>query len=664
MSAITVIYNLDGRPARRADAERMLERLRHRGDDGEGVWLGGDIALGHRMRYVTPESLVERLPMRDAESSAVITCDARIDNRAELIAQLSFSNKPVGEITDAEIILKAFEKWGEDCPAHLIGDFVFAVWDARRKKLFCARDPLGVKHFYYYHEPHKLFVLASEIKALLALDNVPCDLDEESVGDFLVINSEDKESTFYKNIKRLPATHALVVSRDDFRIRRYWQPSPSEIRLKNNAEYQEAFREKFNEAVACRLRSAYPVGSMLSGGLDSSAVVCSASNYLKANGRAPLKTFSAVFPTVAKIDSRIDELRYMQSVIEKSGCEPHFVNADDANPLQDIRKIMWHADHPIGHLNVYMDWEIYRAAQNQGVKVLLSGTDGDSTVSYGYEDFEQFVRRGNYVRLFKEALALKKNMPIRLHTLKRSIWHRGFRRAIPPTLLKTWRALNRRRPEDYAASPVMHPLHFNAVNPRFKAARDLENRIVKFTELNYPTDAAAAENHWNGLTGGLFSNMLEQLEKISAAFGIEARHPFFDRRLIEFCIGLPPGQRLYRGWTRSIFRFAMDGILPPDVQWRADKANIGAHIKINLLKYGSADLEKAINLDSRKLEKYVDTEAVRAAYGSYKSEPNCKDSEALLVLTNVYLSNWLEQTGFADSRPGQQPKSEKQLQVA
>lgn len=646
MSAIAVIYNLDGRPAASDEMQTILHTLAHRGDDDHGLWQDGNIALGHRMRWTTPESLHERLPFRLAETSSVITCDARIDNRDDLISQLAFS-KPTDEITDSEIILRAYEKWGEDCLPKLLGDFVFAIWDARQGKLFCARDPLGIKHFYYYYQPGKLFALASEIKALIRIDNIPCELDEECLADYLVINTENKESTFYKNIRRLPATHALVVDAQGLRTWKYWRPGSGEIKLRNNAEYHEAFREKFAQAVECRLRSAYPIGSTLSGGLDSSAVVCVASQLLRDADRPPLQTFSGIFPTISQIDPRIDEMRFMKSVIEKTGCVAHFVDADNMNPLHDLDSIVSHTDQPMGHLNVFLASELYKAAERQKVRVLLSGHDGDCTVSYGYEDFELFARRGRYIRLLKEAIALNKNMPRAHHSLKRLVWEQGIKPTVPQPFVNTWRTLRGRKPADDTGPRILFPLHFDSVNDEFKERLSLRDRIARYEKLSYPDGASRIDHHWSVLTNGTFAGMHEQSEKLAAARGIEQRHPFFDRRLIEFCIALPPGQRLYRGWTRSIFRFAMQGILPPDVQWRNNKAILGASIKVNLFKYRSKDLEKIEQQNVERLAKYINVKKLRAAYKSCVSNSKVKESEAMLVLTSVYLLNWLEQLDMA-----------------
>jgi asparagine synthase (glutamine-hydrolysing) len=648
MSAITVIYNLNKRPVERSDKQIVLDGLDHRGGDDQGMWIDGYVGLGHQMRWTTPESLHEKLPLKSPESLSVITCDARIDNRDELIGQLSFSNKPVDEITDSEIILKAYDQWGEDCLPRLIGDFVFAIWNERERKLFCARDPLGIKHFYYLYKPGELFALASEIKALLKIGNVPCELDEEGLADYLVINTEDKEITFYKHIKRLPHSQALSVSENGLRIWEYWRPKSKEIKLRNNIEYQEVFREKLAGAVECRVRSAFPIGSTLSGGLDSSAVVCLASRHLKDKGMPPLHTFSGVFPTVSKLDPRIDEIQYMQSVINRAGCQPHFVNADNVSPLHNMEKIISHADHPVGYVNLYMVSEIYKAAQRENVRILLTGHDGDCTVSYGYEDFELLARRGRYFRLVREALALKKNMPSTAHTLKRLAWHQGIKPTIPSPLINIWRTLRRRKSEDYTDSSINFPLHLDSVNQDFRKRHELKERIIRYQKSSYPDGLSGNQYHWRVLTNGLTAIMLELNENLSAAFGIEQRHPFYDRRLVEFCINLPPGQRLYKGWTRSIFRFAMQDILPPDVQWRTNKANLGAHVKINLFKYKSAAMEIFSKQSLKKLEKYIDIEKLRNAYRSCLSKPNKKDAEVMLLLTSVYLLNWLEQSGFAN----------------
>jgi asparagine synthase (glutamine-hydrolysing) len=211
MSAIIGIFYLDGQPVTEAELNKMLESLAHRGSDGCGIWKDGATGLGHRMLWTTPESLHEQLPLVDRTGKLAIIADARIDNRDELIKLLGFTDRPSQQISDSQLILSAYEKWGEQCVGKLLGDFVFAIWDARKRSLFCGRDPLGIKHFYYYYLPGRAFVFASEIKGLLCLPFVPRQLDELSIAYHLLPVYDDKSSTFYQGILRLPASSASAV---------------------------------------------------------------------------------------------------------------------------------------------------------------------------------------------------------------------------------------------------------------------------------------------------------------------------------------------------------------------------------------------------------------------------------------------------------------------
>ena len=211
MSGIAGVYYLDGRTVDSADLERMVDILAHRGPDGAAVWCEGSAGLGHRMLHTTPESLHEELPLVSAYGDLALTADARIDNRGELLSALRI-DRPHEEVCDSELIIEAYKKWGERCPERLLGDFAFAIWDGRNRRLFCARDHMGVKPFYYYRS-YRLFAFASEIKALLCLPDVPHKLNEVQIADYLLDNYyEDKAVTFYEGILRLPPAHVTSVS--------------------------------------------------------------------------------------------------------------------------------------------------------------------------------------------------------------------------------------------------------------------------------------------------------------------------------------------------------------------------------------------------------------------------------------------------------------------
>src|SRR3989449_1054025 len=339
MSGIAGLWRLGGQPVEPAELESMTARLAHRGPDGTGAWREGPVALGHGMLHTTPESLREQQPLVGTRGDLVLAADARIDNRGELCSLLPAPS----DATDADLILAAYERWDETCPEHLLGDFAFAIWDAREQRLFCARDHFGVKPFYYHHRLGRLFAFASEIKGLLALPDVPRRLNETRVADYLVPLLEDKEITFYEEIVRLPPAHWMTVDREGIRRQEYWSLDPErEIRLGSDDEYAAAFREIFTEAVRCRLRSAFPVGSMLSGGLDSSSIVCVARELLAQGGCPRPHTFSAVFDDVPECDER----RYIETVLSGGGVEPHLIRGDKVNPVERLEQDLVQQDEP------------------------------------------------------------------------------------------------------------------------------------------------------------------------------------------------------------------------------------------------------------------------------------------------------------------------------
>ncbi len=217
MSGIVGMYCLDGRSVDQKDLRRMVDKIAHRGPDGSDIWCNGSVGLGHRMLWTTPESLKEKLPLVHRSGKLVITADARIDNREELIKALNLTDKKPEDITDSELILYSYEKWEENCPEKLIGDFAFAIWDGFKRKLFCVRDHMGVKPFYYY-KSDKIFIFASEIKTLLCLKEVPQKLNELMVAFYLARIFKDNTITFYHDIVRLPAANSINVSKDNLQL--------------------------------------------------------------------------------------------------------------------------------------------------------------------------------------------------------------------------------------------------------------------------------------------------------------------------------------------------------------------------------------------------------------------------------------------------------------
>ena len=415
MSGISGIYRINQHPIDPRNIHNMLGTLSHRGPDGSDIWCEGAIGLGHCMLLTTPESLTEQLPL--VERELVITADARIDNREELLLALGRSKDLVEPISDSQIILASYEKWGEKCVSKLVGAFAFAIWDKAHQKLFCARDHMGIKPFYYFYQPDSFFAFASEIKALLCLSQVPKQLNEVRIGDYLALVIDDKITTSYKNILRLAPAHSMVFGSSLDPVlhpQSYWALDPNvEIRLNSDEEYCAEFRRIFTEAVRCRLRSAFPLGSQLSGGLDSSSVTCVAKDLLSSLGTDTLHTISVIFDDVSECDER----SFIQPVLEKGDLTPHYIYGDRSSPLSDIDTILPHEDEAYLGPNHFYPWIANRTAKELGLRVVLDGFDGDTTVSHGTARLTELAQLGQWPELIQEVKAIAQQHQVPSHRI-------------------------------------------------------------------------------------------------------------------------------------------------------------------------------------------------------------------------------------------------------
>ncbi|HET6567727.1 MAG TPA: lasso peptide isopeptide bond-forming cyclase, partial [Rhodothermales bacterium] len=579
----------------------------------------GPVGFGHCMLHTTAESLGEKLPCTDATGRFTITADARIDNREELLSLLRVS-RPAGSVSDSALILLAYERWGEACVEHLLGDFAFAIWDAQERRLFCARDHFGIRPFYYHHRAGRHFTFATEIKALLTQEGVPERLNEVRLADYLVGMREDAEITIYEEIWRLPPGHTLVVDGRGVEKRRYYEVRPAGDvgEAWTDEAYAERFRELFEEAVRCRLRSAFPVGSELSGGLDSSYVTCVARDVLAGEGRGPLHTISLVFDEVKECDERV----YIEEVVKQGGVVPHYAAGDAIGPLTAAEEIYETLDDGLVGNNFQLGWQMLRLAGRSGIRVLLDGIDGDYTVSHGALYFHELAasgRWGEFARMAHEAAARHKNADHK-HPLdlilsspdanfkafgidvlegyadrsqvisfmratvqvekhlgipKLKLFRRYWRRLVAPqVLLEKRRAVRRPKP---SGVPVW-------MNTAFSDRIGLQHRIeeMRASRGRAPLTVRGNQRHILNRPGLVLS--YEISSHMAAMSGLESRHPFMDKRLIEFCLALPGRQSLYGGWTRMVMRRAMQqGGVPDRIVWRAGKADLSPNFRHVLL---------------------------------------------------------------------------------
>jgi asparagine synthase (glutamine-hydrolysing) len=455
----------------------------------------------------------------------VLTADARIDNRQELIDALGPFPR-AADAPDSELILRAYQAWGVRCPEHLVGDFAFALWDPARRHLFCARDQLGVKPFYYHHRPGRFFIFASEIKGMLTLPVVPRVLNEARVADYLQWSLDDQEITFYAGIVRLPPAHTLLVTPERLSLRRYWSLDPHrEVRLASDDEYAEAFREIFSRAVRCRLRSASPVGSSLSGGLDSSSIVCTARSLLRQDGGSPLHTFSLTFDDLPECDER----PFIDAVLDGGDLIPHLIRGDRLSPLEDLDEYLKYEDQASWVFNMCLHWAMHRSAAEQRRAVLLDGLGGDEVVCHGIGRLPELVRSGRLAGA--GGFGDPAGPPLRAAA------DPDPEAAGHPAAPAAGRAQALgRQAGTTAARPATGP------PPGGRCARGAHRsgRADPPPGPRAPRRSGTSRGSHSGRAlAGINSAGFESIDPVAAAFSIEPRYPFYDRRLVEFCLALP-----------------------------------------------------------------------------------------------------------------------------
>ncbi len=621
MSGICGVLQLDGRPADAGTLAGMLERLARRGPEGSGVWADGPLALGHALLATTPEALTETMPFRHAPSGCVITGDIRIDNRDDLIAELGLDpgQRAIG---DGELVLQAYLEWGSDCPCRLLGDFAFAIWDAPRRRLLCARDQLGMRQLIWHHAPDKLFAFATDADALLAHQAIPARVNEARIADFLEdLEAYDLTSTFHHGLYRLPPAHALIVEAGAPRSWRYWEPEPpSPLRLGNDAAYAEAFRDVFEQAVRSRLRA--PPGklaAMLSGGMDSGSVTAVAARLLQQAGAPPLPTFSATSAAPDCVETRT--IRAAQTMAHLA---PHDIAIEDFPAYaDDLLRLSQASGEPFdGHMAMLR--AVYLAAHKAGFSVMLDGASGDSTLMA--DDMVAWhLRRGDIAGAWQEAVGAHRFWGAEMPPARTFV--AGARWVVVPPWLRELRrkagATGMQRRRDRAS--MVNPALARAVD--MPARRATHARHVALRLDGRCEDRRALVTHPYAVVAR------ERYDRIAAPLAIEPRDPFLDRRVLDFVLALPPDQIEHGGWPKIILRRAMAGLLPDAVRWRTGKEHVGWMFEEALAARWLA--ETGPKWDSG-LEKLVSPEWLTAAQSTRFDE--------LAVATRIslgYLQLWM-----------------------
>jgi len=542
----------------------MTTAMYRRGPDGIDHWRSGNVAFGQCMLRTTPESLEETQPLSSEDESLVLVMDGRVDNGEELRHALLGKGAVLRTRTDAELVLRAYEVWGEECADRIIGEFVFLVWDARHRRLFGSRDAAGARHFYYY-QGHRWLAFASEIKGLLALPQIRPTLNECRLLDYLVpeFDRDDEVNTFYAGIFRLPAGHAIRASAAGTGTWRYWQPeSVPSARVTSHAECAEALLTQIQVATKARLRAVGPVAAMLSGGLDSSMIVGLISGEFRASLTQPLTTVSLIR------DDR-DNCRdwpFIQEMLRDTWLDPVVITpALPSDRCDSFLNDAAQADEPFSPVHGFTDALVYEGARSHGCRIVLDGMAGDLLFLSPERSLSWIVQAKKY-SLLPDLLSAYRYHGIKNGRLK--IAWQMLRSMAPQPALNVYRAARDAARALGVARNDGSNLGLSLLRPAVRRqllARKATARVIGGPQNEY---ACGPHAHARNFTTGLLSFAHEVIGQPALAMGVEPRSPFSDRRVIECAVSLPAEAKLCAPRYKQLLRECAVGVLPESVRQR------------------------------------------------------------------------------------------------
>ena len=547
-----IVYKKDIPGNREAVLKSMLDSIAHRGPDDEGMYFDGPVALGHRRLSILDLSPAGHQPMKYKDW--FIVYNGEVYNYLELREELKRSGHTFTTGTDTEVILHAYEEWGEECLSRFNGMWAFVIYDRRKQTLFCSRDRFGVKPFYYYEDDEK-FLFASEIKAILAAGVKPSVnfrilLTYIAVG---YINFCDE--TFFRGIFQLLPGRKVCRDIADHHgsIEAYYDL----YKQFRQGVTIESFIECLENSVKLHLRSDVPIGTCLSGGLDSSVIAALASNLLKESDKQ--RSFGAV--TAVSEDKENEEASYAQEVVEQCCLDWHPVKPTYRDFSEHVEDCLMAQGEPVGGPSLFMQYWVMKNAKEAGFKVMLDGQGGDETL-LGYERyypsfFWNLLKRGKIRRLISEYALAARNSKLSLVTLTQ-----------------------------YTIYFLILPLRRYILGKR--AAFIYKEFLGSvFDVLGRPARAFLRLRDLQVSEIGEFqlSNLLMYEDRNSMAHSIEARVPFVEMNCIETAISLQPEEKIRNGFTKYPLRLLADKILPKSIAWRTNKIGFEAPTKLWLGKH-------------------------------------------------------------------------------
>lgn len=531
-----MIYEQSNTPIDPGVLERVMSRLSHRGPDGKDVKVNGHVAMGHWHFWTTPEEVNEHQPLEVENLPFTIVLDGRLDNRVELITELGLHKIDSDGFSDAALMLHAYDRWEEKCFTHFIGDYAVVIQDLHREKLVCARDALGERTLFYSLNGSRM-VIASEPWAVAAAGDAKIELNEKAVAYFFALQATEDGQTFFKDIFELLPAHVMVVSASGKSSQRYWESNPSNrIHRRNDVEYAEEYRTLLEESIHCRMRSINPIAVLMSGGLDSTSVVSLASRMVASKS---LTTISYVFDELSECDER----KYIEMMVKQCGIRSIQVSCDDAWPFKNWQEWPHTHNFPDGNPYRLVKDRVYDRAYDEGFRVLLDGMYGDELFS-GYDNW--------LVDLISEGYWKKA-----LYELRHHFTHMGF-----------WSTIN----SSFFRRMGKHLIGFARSGQRKPSLTKKPIWITPYTSSTLASKEDWVSPHFDSKREllGILTSRDSSSEYVTASHhSLELRHPYRDRRLVEYLLSLPSYLLYGFGFDKYVSRVAMQGFLPHEIVSRS-----------------------------------------------------------------------------------------------
>ncbi len=556
MCGIAGVYKFYSKDVDEADLNKMIVIQNHRGPDDSKTWIHSEnkIGFGHNRLRIIDLSQAASQPMT-YQGLYTITYNGELYNYKPLKEKLQQKGYQFNSQSDTEVLLAMYAEFGIDCLQHLDGMFAFAIWDEKKQRLFCARDRFGEKPFhYYYSAPQGNFVFASEIKTLFASGLVPKEFNYRMVYHFLanemVENPFNFEETFYDNISRLEAAHYLIIDGTGrLQKGKYWELKNETNHSISEKDAVEKFQELFLDSVRTRLQADVPFGTSLSGGLDSSSILCAARQHYKGD----LKAFSARFK-----DAKLDEGKYIEAVVKHAQVKSIQTTPDENTFLDSVEKILYYQEEPFSSASIVAQWEVMKLAANNDVKVLIDGQGSDEYLA-GYTHFhftylkELFInnRTTFYEEVRNQRENINPNFSLGLQFYFQTIFPASFDK------LQSFK-------NTAFGSEKDKFLHYDF----FRQYQEKQNPFNNFLTLKEAT------NYFTTQYG--LHKLLRFADRSSMAHSIEVRLPFLNHNLVEFTHSLPADLLIKNGWSKYVLRKSMEPYLPQEITWRKDKLGFQA----------------------------------------------------------------------------------------